>query len=75
MLYILSPSQFGFRKGSGTRECRSLLSSDLRISFERKERTLVAFLNISGANENVLIDVLCNNLCGLQLLLEMVRIL
>jgi hypothetical protein len=55
---ILSPSQFGFRKGRGARECLSLLGSVLRIFFERKENTLVAFLDISRVYNNVLIDVL-----------------
>jgi hypothetical protein len=36
---------------------------------------LAAFLDISGAYDYVLIDVLCGNLCGLQLPLEMVRIM
>jgi hypothetical protein len=51
------------------------LSSDIRISFQQKKKALAAFLDISGAYDNVLIDVLCGNLCGLQLPLEMVRIL
>jgi hypothetical protein len=72
---ILSPLQFGFRKDRGTRDCLSLLSSDIRISFEQKKKILVAFLDISGAYDNVLINVLCGNLCGLQLPLEMVCIL
>jgi hypothetical protein len=67
--------QFGFRKDRGTRDCLSLLSSDIRISFEQKKKTLAAFLDTSGAYVNVLIDVLCGNLCGPQLPLEMVRIL
>jgi hypothetical protein len=50
------------------------LSSDIR-SFEQKKKTLAAFLDISGAYANVLIDALCGNLCGLQLPLEMVSIL
>jgi hypothetical protein len=72
---ILSLSQCGFTKGRETCECLSLLSSDLCISFERKKKTLKAILDISGAYNNVLIDVLCKNMCGLQLPLEMVRIL
>jgi hypothetical protein len=36
---------------------------------------LAALLDISGAYDNVLIDVLCGNLYGLQLPLEMVRIM
>jgi hypothetical protein len=57
----LSPSRFGFRKGRGTRDCLSLLSSDTRISFEQKKKTLAAFLDTSGAYDNLLIDVLCGN--------------
>jgi hypothetical protein len=53
----------------------SVLSSDIRISFEQKKKTLAAFLDISGACDNVLIDIHCGNLCGLQLPLEMVRIM
>jgi hypothetical protein len=72
---IRSPSQFGFRKGRGTRDCLSLLSSDIRISFEQKKKTLAAFLDISEAYDDVLINVLCGHLCGLQLPLEIVHIL
>jgi hypothetical protein len=40
-----------------------------------KDKTMTALLDISRAYDNVLIDVLCKNLCGLQVPLEMVRIL
>jgi hypothetical protein len=53
---ILLPSQFGFKKGNRAHECLFLL----------KKKTLVAFLDILGAYNNVLIDVLCKNLCGFQ---------
>jgi hypothetical protein len=45
------------------------------ISFEQKKKTLAAFLDISGAYDIVLIDVLFGTLCDLQLPLEMVCIL
>jgi len=50
---ILSPTQFGFRKGKGTRDCLALLSSDIRISLEEKKYTLASFLDITGAYDNV----------------------
>jgi Endonuclease-reverse transcriptase/Reverse transcriptase (RNA-dependent DNA polymerase) len=33
---MLSKSQYGFRKGHGTRDCLAILSSDIQISFEKK---------------------------------------
>jgi len=55
----LSPTQYGFRKGKGTRDCLALLSTDINTCFEMKEQTVAAFLDISGAHDNVLIDLLC----------------
>jgi ribonuclease HI len=72
---VISASQYGFRKGKGTRDCLSLLSTDIRISFEEKKNTLASFLDVSGAYDNVLLNVLCENLSGLQLPLEVVRII
>jgi hypothetical protein len=46
---ILSPTQCGFRKGRGTKDCVALLSTAIQSSFERKQQTLVGFLDISGA--------------------------
>jgi ribonuclease HI len=72
---VHSPTQFGFRKGRGTRDCLARLSNDIQISFEKKEWTLATFLDISGAYDNVLIPELCLNLCGLQLPFKIVRLL
>jgi hypothetical protein len=55
---VLSSSQYGFRKGRGTRECLALLSTDVQTSFERKQQTVAAFIDISGAYDNTLIDIL-----------------
>jgi hypothetical protein len=49
---ILSGTQFGLRKGKGTTDCLAVL----------KNQVLVAFLDITGAYENVLIDILCREL-------------
>jgi Reverse transcriptase (RNA-dependent DNA polymerase) len=59
---IHSPSQYGLRKGRGTRDCLVLLSKDIQISFERKEWTLVTFLDTSGAYDNIIIPEPCLNL-------------
>jgi hypothetical protein len=45
----LSGTQFGFRKGKGTTDCLAVL----------KNQVLVAFLDITGAYDNVLIHILC----------------
>jgi hypothetical protein len=49
---VLSGTQFGFRKGKGTTDCLAVL----------KNQVLVAFLDITGAYDNVLIDILCREL-------------
>jgi hypothetical protein len=57
---ILSSSQYGFRKSHGTRDCLALLTTDIQTSFEMKNETVAASIDISGAYDNVLIDILCN---------------
>jgi hypothetical protein len=70
---ILAPTQYGFRKGRGTRDCLALLTTDISTSFEMKRQTVVALLNISGAYDNVLIDVLCGVMLEKELPLGIVR--
>jgi hypothetical protein len=50
---VLSSTQYVVRKGKGTRDCL------INNSFEMKEQTVVAFLDISEAYDNVIIDILC----------------
>jgi hypothetical protein len=57
---VLSASQYSFRKGRATRNCLALLTTDVQTSFERKQQTVAAFIDISGAYDNVLIDILCD---------------
>jgi hypothetical protein len=56
---VLSPTQYGFRKGRGMRDCLAILTVDINNSFEMKEYTVAAFLDISRAYDNVIIDILC----------------
>jgi hypothetical protein len=46
--------QYGFRKGKGTRDYLAILVTDINNSFEMKEQTVAAFLDISGAYDNVI---------------------
>jgi hypothetical protein len=41
---ILSPTQYGFRKEKGTRDCLAMLTTDILTSFEMKKQTVVALL-------------------------------
>jgi hypothetical protein len=46
---VLSSSQYGFRKSRGTKDCLSLLTTDVQTSFERKQKTVAAFIDLSRA--------------------------
>jgi hypothetical protein len=65
---ILSPTQYGFRKGKGTRDCLAMLTTDISTSFDMKVQTVAAFLDIIGAYDNVLLKRSClwelSDLCG-----------
>jgi hypothetical protein len=51
---ILSVTQYGFRKEKGTRDCLAMLTTDNSTSDIIKQ-SVVAFLDISGAYDSVLI--------------------
>jgi ribonuclease HI len=71
----LSPTQYGFRKGKGTRDCLAILTTDIKTSFEMKNQTVAAFLDISGAYDNVLIDILCKIMLEKKWPAKIVRLL
>jgi hypothetical protein len=52
-----------------------LPTSDISTSLEMKEQTVVAFLDVSGAYDNVLIDVLYSVMLDKELHVELVRFL
>jgi hypothetical protein len=56
LLGRMSPTQYGLRKGKGTRDC--LVDGDVLTSFEMKKQTVAAFLDIRGVYNNVLIEEL-----------------
>ncbi len=72
---MLSPTQYGFRKGHETRDCLAILSTDIQISFERKQQSLVGFIDITGAYDNVLIDIFCEQLLDAQVPSKLVEVM
>jgi hypothetical protein len=59
---ILSGTQFGFRKGRGTMDCLAVLTTEVKTAFHLKNQVLAAFLDITEAYYNVLVDILCRAL-------------
>jgi hypothetical protein len=59
---ILSGTQFGIRKGKGTTDFLAVLTTEVKTPFQQKNQVLAAFLDITGAYDNVLIDILCREL-------------
>ena len=60
--HLLSDTQYGFRRSKGTNDCLALLTSEIRVAFERKEQTASVFLDIKGAFDSVSVEVLSENL-------------
>jgi hypothetical protein len=57
------------------RDCLAILSTDNNNSFEMKGQTVAAFLDISGAYDNVIIDILCRVLVERELPIHIIRLL
>lgn len=58
---ILFKTQHGFRRGRGTQDCLALLSTDIQIAFGRKEELITVFLDVQGAYDSVLLNILHEN--------------
>jgi hypothetical protein len=52
-----------------------MLSTDIQTSFEMRQQTVAAFIDISGVYDNVLIDILCNILMDKELPWKIVKFL
>lgn len=62
---ILSPSQFGFRKGKSTLDNLSSLVSDVKLALSKNEYCVAVFLDICGAYDNVNIPILKKKLLAI----------
>lgn len=66
-IQILPKTQFGFRKGKGTFDSLSILSTDIRIAFSNEELLFGVFLDISSAYDNVYLPLLRNKMQQLSI--------
>lgn len=64
---ILPNSQFGFRRGYGTLDSLSLLTSDIRVAFSQNRHVIAVFLDISSAYDNVDLHLLRQKLINLNM--------
>lgn len=59
---VISPSQYGFRRTRGTRDCLAKFSTAIQVAFAKKENLTAVFLDISGAFDSIRIDILYRKL-------------
>jgi hypothetical protein len=71
----LSTTQNGFRKEKCTRDCLPFLTTDINNSFEMKEQTVAALLDISGAYDNVILDILSEIMVEQELPIHIIHLL
>jgi hypothetical protein len=66
---ILSPTQYGFRKGKGCQDCVALLVLEIKLAFQRKEMLVAVFLDIKAAFDNVNVReiIVKLNECGMPI--------
>ncbi|CAG4917409.1 unnamed protein product [Colias eurytheme] len=64
---ILAKSQFGFRKGFSTLDSIAVLTTDIQISFKKKQFLAGVFLDIEGAYDNVILPILRQKLHQLSI--------
>lgn len=62
---LLPNSQFGFRRNRGCIDNLAILHSNILLGFQDDSSTLVSFLDIKAAYDNVISDILLNKLKGL----------
>ena len=72
---LLPPSQFGFRQGRSTQEATSVLITDIQLAFTKNKTLTALFLDIKGAYDNVLLDVLAVKLLRVGIPKNIVHIL
>lgn len=72
---ILSNSQFGFRRGMGTMDSLSILTSDIRLAFSRGQHVVGVFLDVTSAYDNVQLPLLRQKMHQLSLPVRMVNVI
>jgi ribonuclease HI len=64
---IISKTQFGFRKGMGTMDSLSILTSDIRLALTRGEHVVGVFLDVTAAYDNVDLPILRQKMLNLSI--------
>lgn len=59
---LLPKSQFGFRRSKGCIDNLAILQSNILLSFKKNQTLLASFLDIKGAYDNVIPDILFQKL-------------
>lgn len=70
---ILPTTQYGFRKDSSCNDNIAILASHINLHFLKNEDTAALFLDIEGAFDNVLCDLLIEKLKSLKLSASAIR--
>lgn len=72
---VFSETQYGFRKGRGTRDCLALLASNAQLSINKKQECASVFLDISGAYDSIVVNILVDKMDKLGLPTKLVNFL
>lgn len=70
---VLPKSQFGFRRNSSCSDNLAILSANVKYNSLRNKDTAAVFLDIKGAYDNVLCDVLMNKLISINISRSAIR--
>lgn len=70
---IIPTNQSGFRKGRSCTDNLTNLTLEIQEALAKKEDLLAAFLDVSGAFNNVLSDILLNKLAEIKCSIKMIR--
>ncbi|KAI8435596.1 hypothetical protein MSG28_003872 [Choristoneura fumiferana] len=73
--HILSQSQFGFRRGLGTMDSLSILTSDIRLALSRGQHLVGVFLDITSAYDNVQLPLLRQKMQQLSIPSKMIHVI
>ena len=71
--YILPGNQYGFRRGTSSRESISQLQFDIQNSLNKKNNLLAVFFDVAGAFNSVNIDILCFELLSINIPTKLVQ--
>ncbi|KAI8434676.1 hypothetical protein MSG28_003208 [Choristoneura fumiferana] len=72
---ILAKSQFGFRRGLGTMDSLSILTTDIRMAFSKNQYLVGVFLDISSAYDNVNLSILRQKMLQLSIPMRLTNII